>query len=265
MKLRISSKPNLILAAALLAAAAAGTSRGATTFHDFSTDPDFAGQWTNYQSFGTIAVTPAWSSTNQNLELVKAENGNGLAYLYPNGSSRAPGDPVSLTIDITSVATGGTAGSFAQAGLIITSVPQQTYLAGTGDSYMFLLRTTGAVMSTSTFRFEVWKTVADGPGGTWQLYSAPAVAAAGPHTLDIKRAGDNYEFWADNTLLYTSGDNVARDTYNLASKDSMIHYQTIFGGDRAMTGTIDNFGVVPEPSSALLGGLGCLVLLRRRR
>jgi uncharacterized protein (TIGR03382 family) len=33
-----------------------------------------------------------------------------------------------------------------------------------------------------------------------------------------------------------------------------------------MSATIDNFGVVvPEPSAALLGGLGFLALLRRRR
>ena len=28
---------------------------------------------------------------------------------------------------------------------------------------------------------------------------------------------------------------------------------------------VDNFSVVPEPSAALLGGLGMLALLRRRR
>jgi hypothetical protein len=41
-----------------------------------------------------------------------------------------------------------------------------------------------------------------------------------------------------------------------------IRYQDLTGGDSF---GINGFVLVPEPSAALLGGLGLLVLLRRRR
>ena len=48
--------------------------------------------------------------------------------------------------------------------------------------------------------------------------------------------------------------------------DSTIHTLTISNQDTSGAGfMVDNFSVVPEPSTALLGGLGMLALLRRRR
>jgi hypothetical protein len=103
--------------------------------------------------------------------------------------------------------------------------------------------------STAAVRFEVWKTVADGSAWNWVLYESPAYISTGAHVLDIKRNGDNYEFYADNTLLYTTGTN-ANDTYGLASKNSMIYYQIVAGGSQTMTAVIDDFGI---PSSGNSG------------
>jgi hypothetical protein len=97
-------------------------------------------------------------------------------------------------------------------------------------------------MSTSSFKYYVFRTVADGE--TYKMYSGTSSATAGQHTLDIKRNGANYEFWADNTLLYTSGENPL-DFYDAASKNSMIYFQAMFGGDSAMTATVDDFGIPP--------------------
>ena len=60
---------------------------------------------------------------------------------------------------------------------------------------------------------------------------------------------------------FTKGDGGYSNNY-ITTEQSMD-----FVGSSIMTGTIDNISIfaVPEPSTALLGGLGVLAMLRRRR
>ena len=75
-------------------------------------------------------------------------------------------------------------------------------------------------------------------------------------------------FWANNTATYASGINYVR---GIASSGSSLP-ATFTSNSPALTGTTNGyfggtfkFDAVPEPSAALLGGLGMLALLRRRR
>ncbi len=65
--------------------------------------------------------------------------------------------------------------------------------------------------------------------------------------------------WTDVTLTYTSGSSVTADPLQIRLRSLSDGTQTNFDNVR-LDGTL-----VPEPSTALLGGLGVLALLRRRR
>ncbi len=156
-----------------------------------------------------------------------------------------------------------TGGSFGFLGLTISDTRQSLYIAGGGMDNSYTLAM--VPQTTTTFRYEVRRTYLDGTGN-FQLYIGPTLifADSDPYDLDIVRSGDHYLFQANGATLYTTTGTGA-DFYTPAQKDAMVYYQVVFGGDRVMSATIDNFGVIPEPSTALLGGLGFLALLRRRR
>lgn len=88
-------------------------------------------------------------------------------------------------------------------------------------------------------------------------------------TVGVHTAQFNYAFnsWASGTTVtftgIIDGNTIATDIFTWDASDNM---KIVFSADQ--TGTlIDNIQVstIPEPSAALLGGLGMLCLLRRRR
>jgi hypothetical protein len=202
---------------------------------DFATDPNLATQWTSYIYYSSLGGTPAWNSTDQDLDLAKSA-GNSLRGLYRTGATRAATDIVTLTVK----ALGRTSGTWCFLGLMITAAPQQDYLTGAADSYTLAM----APQSATTFRNEVRRTYADGTNN-FQLYIGPTITFAGPYTLDIVRSGDHYDFKGNGATLYSTGTPAAGDIYNTASRDSMIYHQIVFGGDSAMTATVDDFGAFP--------------------
>jgi hypothetical protein len=249
----------LYVAFTLLMVASASL-KAATTYDTFTTDPNISTEWTgyNHHSSSPGAAAAAWNSVNQNLDLTKV-GGDWMLGLYRTGSTRSATDPVTMAVSSLSMS-GGTWGFV---GLTISDTRQSLYVDGDGADNSYTLAM--VPQSTTTFHYEVKRTYLDGTGD-FRLYIGPTLtfADSDPYDLDIVRSGDHYLFQANGSTLYTTTGTGA-DFYTPAEKDAMVYYQVVFGGDSTMSATIDNFGVIPEPSTALLGGLGLLALLRRRR
>jgi len=228
----------LCVASCVLILGAMATPAGAVaTYDDFSTDPYLAAQWTEYGYYASDLVTPTWNSVDQDLDLVKV-SGQGSVGLYRTGSTRTTTEPVTLTVKELS----RTSGTWGFAGLMITSVPQQPYLTGGGDSYLLRM----LAIDSTTVRPQVMRTYADGASNC-VLYDGGDETFSGPYTLDIERVGNEYVFKANGAPLYTTG-TAAGDFYTTAVKDSMVYYQIVTAGDGAMTATMDDFGVPGAPT-----------------
>jgi hypothetical protein len=250
----------LYVAFTLLMVASASL-KAATTYDTFTTNPNISTEWTGYNYYSNSspgAAVAAWNSVNQNLDLTRV-SGDWMVGLYRTGSTRSATDPVTMAVSSLS----STAGAWGFVGLTISDTRQSLYVTGGGADNSYTLAM--VPQSTTTFRYEVRRTYLDGTGD-FQLYIGPTLtfADSDPYDLDIVRSGDHYLFQANGATLYTTTGTGA-DFYTPAQKDAMVYYQVAFGGMSVLTATIDNFGVIPEPSAALLGGLGFLALLRRRR
>jgi hypothetical protein len=65
--------------------------------------------------------------------------------------------------------------------------------------------------------------------------------------------------WAQQSFTFTA--QLTSHTLTISNVDHSTYVETLVNNGVM----VDNFSVVPEPSAALLGGLGLLALLRRRR
>jgi hypothetical protein len=237
-----------------------------TSFDDFSSDPNLAGDWTEYNYYSPGSqdnVLASWSAADQDLDFLSTAGtaaATSIIGLYSTSDhTRSATESVTMTVN----ALDRTAGNWGFVGLMISAAPQYDYISGTTDSYTLRMNALGS----GNFQFAVWRTVGD--GGTYALDTGTSQTFSGSYVLDIERNGaGEYEFFANDALLYTttvaaSGD----DFYDATAKDSLLNYQMIMGGDGAMTATVDDFGVVavPEPSTTALLGLGGLALILRRR
>lgn len=233
---------------------------------DFSTDPNIAGDWTEHLYYApglqdNVAAT--WSATDEDLDFVSTAGINAatsIIGLYPTSDhTRSATESVTMTVN----ALDRTGGNWGFVGLMIAADPlEHNYITGTTDSYTLRMNALGS----GNFQFMVARTVGD--GGTYALDTGTSQTFSGSYVLDIERNGaGEYEFFANNNLLYTTGDSI-HDLYDATAKNSLLNYQMIMGGDGAMTATVDDFGIIPEPGTyALLGGLFALsfVMVRRRR
>ena len=235
---------------------------------NISTDPNIAGDWTehNYYAPGNQDnVVASWNATDQDLDLVGtagASAANSIIGLYSN-SDHTRSATESVTMTVKALAKTTTIG-WGFLGLMIAADPlEHNYITGATDSYTLRMN----ALIDNKFQFMVGRTVAD--GGTWTLFTGDSQAFSldDPYVLDIVRNGaGEYEFLANNDLLYTTGDSI-HDLYDATARDSLLNYQIVFGGDSPMTATVDDFGIIPEPGTyALLGGLFALsfVMVRRR-
>ena len=209
-------------------------------FDDFSSDPNISTEWTSYGYWnsppGGVAT---WNSTDQDLDLVKLTSGAGgwAVGVFRTGSTRSATDPVTMTVKDFSSSGGGSWGFL---GLMISAVANPGYITTGDDTYTLGL----AALGGTSVRYEVRRTYLDGTSN-FILYQGSSfdLATSAPVTLDIVRNGDHYEFLANDVLLYTTASPAAGDTYDTAAKDSLVNYQIVMAGDRALNATVDDFGV----------------------
>jgi hypothetical protein len=96
----------------------------------------------------------------------------------------------------------------------------------------------------------------------------PVPLAFGTEFLLGALVGNSREWWLENTTLnpYTAGGGISMIDTRSASNGATLTAPTIVPSPTKNWGAANaQFTVVPEPSAALLGGLGLLMLLRRRR
>jgi hypothetical protein len=245
MKTRNLTKTTLLLAA--VAVLASQPLQAAVTFDDFSTNPNISTEWTQYSYFGSENTTPTWNSIDQDLDLDGGGGGGAVMGLYRTGSSRSASDPVTLTVADFNVA----GGSWHQVGLMIGDTAQPGLL-DSNEKYEWAVRWEGG-----TYKLRVRKDVGT---GSFNLFNEDIGGTfAGPTKLDIVRTGDDYQFLANDVLKYTAS------SYSSAVHDTFVNYQITKGGDGSGTATVDDFGVIPEPSAVALFGLAGLGLFLRRR
>ena len=231
------------VAVAGLVLALAPAAQAGITFDTFTTDPNLATEWTQYSYYGTEDTTPTWNSTDEDLDLAGGGGLGKVLGLYRNGTTRSATDPVTLTVNDLAMS-GGTWGYVA----LMISAGTQPSLTGGANRYEFKI-----IKLAAGYRYDI-----KANNGT-DLYADTASAFSGPVTLDIVRNGDNYDFKANGTTL------VSANSFTPAQHDAMVYYEIIFGGDGALTGTVDDFGVIPEPATLSLLALGGLMMLKRRR
>ena len=129
----------------------------------------------------------------------------------------------------------------------------QVNLISDGDSYFLSTAITGLTVGNSyTVYFDARKR--DGGGaGNFDVFVDTTIPAGGFNITPTSTT------WAQQSITFTA--EAASHTLSIANYDYATGAATTTGSGLM----VDNFTVVPEPSAALLGGLGMLCLLRRRR
>ena len=97
------------------------------------------------------------------------------------------------------------------------------------------------------------------PGYGIELWAGTTMLASKYHT-DLGASSPVADSWLDVTATYTSPSSVTPDPLEIR----LISGANVNNGYAIQT-NFDNVRLVPEPSAALLGGLGSLLLLRRRK
>ena len=205
---------------------------------DFAAPSGFdPSKWTHYPYHGSRSATIEWNKNDKDLDLRLKGSPNAVAGLYLTGQGRTPTDLVSLAVKKVSAE----GKNWAQVGLMISTVPEPQLL-GSQARYEWIVRRETNVAGW------VYRVRKDVGTGNYELYSSKPVDPGAPVRLEIVRNGDNYEFRANGTLHYTTGDNTS-DTYDVKTRDSMVYFGVTFGGGAPMTATIDDLSVgVPLPS-----------------
>ncbi len=298
----LSRKSTTLPAVALLSFAAV-SAHGAIVFSDNFTNAvrvGSTGAWTGIDRDGGTSNDYAMAYNNTNLTVVRSDanapyvaagiNGNSIAVTgnvayslstYFTPTTILAGQSISLTFNIrtTAAPTVHTTASTFRFGLYDSNVGQLAdnnvftgagaFTDDTGYAAFYLhsgaTATTLNVVGERTTQTNVQITT---PGNYTVASSASVVSAVAADTtyavtLDIVRALDG------NSITTTSSFNGITRSY--VDTTSLItdfdHMAIFFGSQWGGTEYIDDVVVtfVPEPSAALLGGLGLLALLRRRR
>ena len=251
--------PLLILGLTTIAALASLPLQAAVTA--FDTDPDIAGSWEN-NTYLISTGTATWNAGDQDLDLAAGTGTTSWAVLSETVATRAADE--SVTLDIKSVSANNTSPSFtdfALVGITLSSTGSPALQDGT-PHYTFSLRGTLYVGGGQDWFYQIL----DGKNPVNEIYaSANFPVPTTTTTLAIERNGDEYDFLANGSVIYTSA-----GSYTAAQNDSMVNYHIAYASGTFTTfnATVDNFGVVvavPEPSSTALLGLGGLALALRRR
>jgi hypothetical protein len=136
-------------------------------------------------------------------------------------------------------------------GLASDGFYQVNVLSG-GVSYFLSTAITGLTVGNSyTVYFDARQR--SGGGGSFDVVVDTTVPSGG---FDITPSSTT---WAQQSITFTA--EAASHTLRIANYNYADEAVTTTGAGLM----VDNFSVVPEPSAALLGGIGMLALLRRRR
>jgi len=228
----------------------------------FDTDPDIAGSWENNTYTGSTG-TATWNAGDQDLDLAVG-TGTSWAVLSETVATRAADE--SVTLDIKSVSATFTFTTppfnvdFALVGITLSSTGSPALQDGT-PHYTFSLRGTLYVGGAQDWFYQIL----DGENPVNVIYAGMNfLVPTDTTTLAIERNGDEYDFLANGSVIYTSA-----GSYTAAQNDSMANYHIAYASGTYTTfnATVDNFGTiaVPEPSSTALLGLGGLALVLRRK
>lgn len=111
-------------------------------------------------------------------------------------------------------------------------------------------------------------TAMSAPNNLWE--NALSFTIANNTTYHMRITGSDFDLSSRSYTIGLSSDGVSYTTSSslvtFHSAASGSDFETlVFESGASTTMTVDNITVVPEPASALLGGLGLLALLRRRR
>lgn len=256
MKINSTIKPSTITST-LVAVFYLSTFTVQSAVTAYETDPDIAGSWDNNSYLGGTG-TVTWNATDEDLDLA-VSTGTSWSVLSETGATRAVDDTV--TLEIKEVSASSTFNSdFALVGITLSSTTIPTLQDGT-PHYTFSLR---GILGTAS---QDWfYQILDGKNPVNVLHaSANFPAPSSTTTLSIERNGDEYDFLANGSVIYTSA-----GSYTPAENDSMTNYHMAYasGTFATLNATVDNFGTIPIPepsSSALLGLSGLALILRRNR
>lgn len=140
-----------------------------------------------------------------------------------------------------------------------------------------------SMLTGSTFEYELDSSVALATGADLQIVSGSlnltglvtltlADIATSPTAFGVGTVFSliNYDGAWNNGLFTYGGDTIANgDEFAAGLNTWRLDYNAATGGSNftgdQITGSFVNITAIPEPSGALLGGLGALLLLRRRR
>lgn len=241
--------------------------------------------WTNNSS-GTLTVEQAITGNAAGVGLTK--NGNGLLQFNStntySGSTAISAGTLALgasgtidntsgvilgtgTFDVSAKAGGYSVGNLSGSGTVIGGLTVSNSLAiGTSPGTISFESLTLA--STTTFTYEV-----DGGTNLADLGNVSSTLNLGDATLSLVQLGaytvdDKFTLFAYPTgdLSGTFSGRADGDEFTDAGGLWKINYFDDTPGQNGGTGTsFVTITAIPEPSAALLGGLGALLLLRRRR
>ena len=147
---------------------------------------------------------------------------------------------------------GGSSTAGAAIGLRLDGLAAGDYIA-----YMMGRNTNTNAPSSSASLATSFHVTTGASSGTFTFGSAPAEIAA-----NLTYASDGY---ADEYNSFDEGNNFVAISFNVADGDSVFIAADSAGTDARGFLNMVQIVAVPEPSSALLGALGCLFLTRRRR
>ncbi len=215
-------------------------------FFDFSTDPQLATEWTATAYYNPLnaANTVSWDSTAQNLSVAATSGSESMKLIMPNGATWDNANPNPVTMDISDVSPGNRSG-WMNLGVVISSVTNP--VIGGVAHYRFNITT-----NYGNYRLVCLKNGNVAVGSQYTIGTTlPAVT-----TLSVVRDGLDYVFKYNDTEIYRD------QSYDT---QSLPYYGILWGAGRdpanTFTAKVDNFGVVPEPSTLVLLAAGLLGLL----
>lgn len=164
------------------------------------------------------------------------------------------GDPGRTTFDINPAGNGPTLSVGEMAGQTVTMIFRSYF--NTGNDALRATNTTGDDMLMN-----IW---VNPTGSSTENTPAGGFGSNGVATANMLSDGDMQTLWNTSSYTYLSQRIQNQSTPGTGGQNSITNTRVFTGADATFANALA-FATIPEPSTALLGGLGMLALLRRRR